>query len=173
MAAGPTSLPAVSSDRTYSATPRRVRMYIKSGVMLGGQKVDCCEGSFERCYLLTQAIALSERRSLTRKINSPLEKLFLSREFWARLIFWYESTYRSGLLAYFSCSVPISWSQKASSQRQENPRKQGAPNMQYGGKICEDLWKSTPAEVHIAGLRWNQWGTSRSPPYCKPIPQNQ
>ena len=136
MAAGPTGPPAVSSNRTYSTTPRRVRMYIKSGVMLGGRKVDCCEGSFERCYLLTQAIALAKRRSLTQKINSPLEKLFLSREFWARLIFWYKSTYRSGLLAYFSCSVPISWSQKASSRRQENPRKQEVPDMQYRDKIC-------------------------------------
>ena len=173
MAAGPTGPPAVSSNRTYSTTPRRVRMYIKSGEMLGGRKVDCCEGSFERCYLLTQAIALSERRSLTQKINFPFEKLFLSREYWARLVFWYESTYRSGLLAYFSCSVPTSWNQKASSRRQEIPRNRETPNTQDGNKICEDLWKSTPAEAHIAGLRWNQWGTSRSPPYCKPIPQSQ
>ena len=134
MAAGPTGPPAVSSNRTYSTTPRRVRMYIKSGVMLGGRKVDCCEGSFERCYLLTQAIALAKRRSLTQKINSPLEKLFLSRECWARLLFWYESRYRSGLLAYFSCSVPTSWSQKASSRRQGIPRNRETPNTQDGNK---------------------------------------
>ena len=116
MAAGPTGPPAVSSNRTYSTTPRRVRMYIKSGVMLGGRKVDCCKGSFERCYLLTQAIALAKRRSLTQKVNSPLEKLFLSREFWARLLFWY------------------SWSQKASSRRQGIPRNRETPNTQDGNK---------------------------------------
>ena len=173
MAAGPTGPTAVSSNRTYSTTPRRVHMYIKSGVMLGGRKADCCEGSFKRCYLLSGAIVLSERRSLTQKINSPLEKLFLSREFWARLIFWYKSTYRSGLLPFFSSSEPTSWSRKASSRQRKIPRQWEVPNMQDSDKICGDLWKSTPAEVHIAGLRWNQWGTSRSPPYCKPIPQNQ
>ena len=110
MAAGPTGPPAVSSNRTYSTTPRRVRMYIKSGVMLGGRKVDCCEGSFERCYLLTQAIALAKRRSLTR---IP----FLGKNIWARLLFPYKSTYRNGFLTLFPSSLPTSRDRKVASQK--------------------------------------------------------
>ena len=124
MAAGPTGPPAVSSNRTYSTTPRRVRMYIKSGAMLGGQKVDCCEGSFERCYLLTQAIALAKRRSLTR---IP----FLGKNIWARLLFPYKSTYRNGFLRPFPAPCPPVGSKKR--------------------------------HLRNADLRWNQWGTSRSP----------
>ena len=162
-------------------------MYIKSGAMLGGQKVDCCEGSFERCYLLTQAIALAKRRSLTQKTNSPLEELFLSRECWARLLFWYESRYRSGLLAYFSCLVPTSWSQKAGTNRRTEavfwrtfparcpPAGAKKPHPGDRGSLVTGRRpiRKTATKAHIAGLRWNQWGISRSPPYCKPIPQNQ
>ena len=173
MAAGPTGPTAVSSNRTYSTTPRSVPRYVKSGVTLGGRKADCCERSFECFHLLNQAIALFERRNSTWRINSRLERPFSSRVFWARLLSSYESTYRSGLLAFFSSSVPASWDRKAASRRWETPRQWEVPNTQYGDQIRRDLRKHTPAEAHNAGLRWNQWGTSRSPPYCKPIPQNQ
>ena len=52
-------------------------MYIKSGVMFGGRKVDCCEGSFERCYLLTQAIALA---SWSQKASSRRQGIPRNRE---------------------------------------------------------------------------------------------
>ena len=107
MATGPAGPPAVSSNRTYSTTPQRVRRYLKSGVMLGGRKAGCCGGSFEHCYLLsltivlserrsstgsferwyqlTPKIALSDRRSSTQRVHSLLERLFPGGEFWAAL----------------------------------------------------------------------------------------
>ena len=195
MATGPAGPPAVSSNRTYSTTPQRVRRYLKSGVMLGGRKAGCCGGSFEHCYLLsltivlserrsstgsferwyqlTPKIALSERRSSTQRVHSLLERLFPGGDFWARLTSWYESKYRSGLLALFCSSVPTSWNQKASSGQQETPYQRRVPNRQYGDKICGGIRENTPAGVHIAGLQWNQWRASRSPPYCKPIPQTK
>ena len=73
MAAGPTGPTAVSSNRTHPTTPRRVRSYVRSGVLLGGRKADRGERSVERCHPSARAIALFERRSSTRTI-APLER---------------------------------------------------------------------------------------------------
>ena len=117
MAAGPTGPTAVSSNRTHPITPRRVRSYVRSGVLLGGRKADCGERSFERCHPSARAIALFERRSSTRTITPLLRRPFSRREFWARLISRYEPTYRSGLLALVSGFVPTSWDQNAVSRK--------------------------------------------------------
>ena len=110
MAAGPAGPSAVSSNRTYSATPQSIPRYVNSGVTLGGQEADCCGHSFERFHLLNQTIALFERRSL-----APIP--FLGRNIWARLLFPYKSTYMDGILALFPSFVPTSWDQKAASRK--------------------------------------------------------
>ena len=79
---------------------------------VGGQKADGCEGLFERRYLLTWVVALSKSRRSTRRVNSLLERLFPGTNFGASLASWYDSKYRSGLLAVFSSSVPTSWDRK-------------------------------------------------------------
>ena len=128
MAAGPTGPTAVSSNRTHPITPRGVRSYVRSGVLLGGRKADCGEHSVERCHLSARAIVLFERRSSTRTIAPLRGRPFSGRKFWARLISRYKPTYRSGLLAFVSGLVPTGWDRKAFSRRQEIPRQREAAN---------------------------------------------